>query len=359
LSEEQREQILAAVRTNEPALVLIHSASNLLKARYPIDYTEGPLLRLPHLEGMRRVPRLLQCEALVRVEAGDSAGAADSVLTLFNLSRSLESEPVLMSQLVRRSQLSMNCDSLERVLCRASLPEEMLAKIQRELVSAEATNGLVIALIGERALGMELIRLAHEDPRRMIEVINKNQNPEDRTPIPIANPGRGWQSIGVFERDRDFYLRAMETNLLIFSALPPATFASSNDLRAISEEASRGYYILSRLFLPSMSSEARRDAVARAGLRNATAAVAIERWRLAHDGAIPDSLEALVPSLLPTIPQDPFDGQRLRFKKLSKGYVIYSIGPDFKDDGGKVRPPGLSESRSSTNRFDITFSVER
>jgi hypothetical protein len=31
----------------------------------------------------------------------------------------------------------------------------------------------------------------------------------------------------------------------------------------------------------------------------------------------------------------PFDGQPLRYRKQDAGYVLYSIGPDLKDDGGK------------------------
>ncbi len=32
---------------------------------------------------------------------------------------------------------------------------------------------------------------------------------------------------------------------------------------------------------------------------------------------------------------DPFDGQSLRIKKLPSGWLIYSIGPDLKDEGGR------------------------
>ena len=51
------------------------------------------------------------------------------------------------------------------------------------------------------------------------------------------------------------------------------------------------------------------------------------------------------------IPPDPFDGKPLRYKKLEKGYVVYSVGPDGNDDGGKER--GLGDD------YDIIFVVER
>ena len=32
---------------------------------------------------------------------------------------------------------------------------------------------------------------------------------------------------------------------------------------------------------------------------------------------------------------DPFDGQPLRYRKQGAGYVLYSIGPDRKDNSGE------------------------
>ncbi|MBX3323951.1 MAG: hypothetical protein KF757_13285 [Phycisphaeraceae bacterium] len=68
--------------------------------------------------------------------------------------------------------------------------------------------------------------------------------------------------------------------------------------------------------------------------------VAIERYRLAH-GAYPQSLDVLVPSLLPGLPFDPVDGQTLRYRLTESGFVLYSLGRDGVDDLG----------RPSTNRF--------
>jgi hypothetical protein len=84
-------------------------------------------------------------------------------------------------------------------------------------------------------------------------------------------------------------------------------------------------------------------------------ALEIERWRLAHGGRAPDSLADLAPVFAPSIPLDPFDGNPLRYKKLPRGFLIYSIGADFTDDGGKEKPAG----DDVTEHYDITFSVER
>jgi len=92
-----------------------------------------------------------------------------------------------------------------------------------------------------------------------------------------------------------------------------------------------------------------------AHLRIIRVALGVERWRLAHNGNVPDSLAELVPDCLPAIPNDPFDEKPLRYKKLASGYVIYSIGSDLTDDGGKEKPANAKD----TDRYDITFTVER
>ena len=87
--------------------------------------------------------------------------------------------------------------------------------------------------------------------------------------------------------------------------------------------------------LPSLTGAVRREATCLANLRLAVTAVALEQFRAAHDNRYPASLSELTPKYLDAPLMDPFDGQPLRYRKQDAGYVLYSIGPDLKDDGGK------------------------
>jgi hypothetical protein len=64
-------------------------------------------------------------------------------------------------------------------------------------------------------------------------------------------------------------------------------------------------------------------------------ALAAERYRLANN-RWPTSLDELCPRFLAEIPLDPYDGKPLRLAARDDGIVIYTIGPDGKDDGGKI-----------------------
>lgn len=72
------------------------------------------------------------------------------------------------------------------------------------------------------------------------------------------------------------------------------------------------------------------------GARVARAAIAVERYRLAHHGQLPDTLEQTVPAFLPAVPVDPYSGRPIRFTKIDDGYQVYGASFDRTDDGGDL-----------------------
>lgn len=70
--------------------------------------------------------------------------------------------------------------------------------------------------------------------------------------------------------------------------------------------------------------------------RTAIAALAVERFRRAHEGRPPDSLNALVPAYLNAVPDDPFDGKSLKYRVAPDSYVVYSVDINRVDDNGAL-----------------------
>ena len=64
--------------------------------------------------------------------------------------------------------------------------------------------------------------------------------------------------------------------------------------------------------------------------------VALRRWQLEHTDEAPD-LETLVKAAgMTSIPIDPYSGKPLRMGSDVGKQVIYSVGPDGKDDKAEV-----------------------
>ena len=91
--------------------------------------------------------------------------------------------------------------------------------------------------------------------------------------------------------------------------------------------------------------------------------LALERYRRAHAGAVPPTLAALVPSLMPAVLPDPFTGQPLIYGHDAAGYVVYSVDVNRRDDGGilwgigamsQAAPRGASGPRDIGIRVPLT-----
>lgn len=56
-----------------------------------------------------------------------------------------------------------------------------------------------------------------------------------------------------------------------------------------------------------------------------------------RQGRLPETLAALVPEYLKSVPADPYDGQPMRYSKVER--KVWAVGRDLKDHGGRIRYP--------------------
>jgi hypothetical protein len=76
--------------------------------------------------------------------------------------------------------------------------------------------------------------------------------------------------------------------------------------------------------------------------RNLRVAFALAAYR-ADRGRYPAQLADLAPKYLAAVPDDHFAGKSLTYRPTPEGYLIYSVGANGKDDGGRWiydDPPG-------------------
>jgi hypothetical protein len=63
--------------------------------------------------------------------------------------------------------------------------------------------------------------------------------------------------------------------------------------------------------------------------------LAILAYRQEH-GRPPPRLDDLAPDYLTHVPLDPFANEPLRYRLTADSYVLYSVGPNGRDDGGEI-----------------------
>ena len=77
--------------------------------------------------------------------------------------------------------------------------------------------------------------------------------------------------------------------------------------------------------------------------------LALRVYEMEH-GALPPSLDPLVPRYLPRLPMDAFAGARLRYRPEER--MLYSIGSDFEDHGGRL---AIGEDTMAEPSYQLTF----
>ncbi len=347
---EQLKLIAGYCAMNSNALAQAKEAVKLPRCRYPIDLSWGAATLLPHLAKLKQLSLLAEYRTLL-----DTNDSAVDISTIIGMARTLDTEPVIVSKMVRISMLTMAKTAVERRLNSGTLEDADLNHLGQMFTEATKTNQVANGLIGERAAFMRYFRMSFAEIKKLANDSDETSSEQSGPPLPGPQPFF-FKLTGFFERDLRFYLQGMETNISLAMTFPKNVSMIANVDEQISQTSQHNYYILSAMLLPALGNAIVKEANNLAQVRTAQAALAVERFRLAR-GKLPEKLDELVPQFLPTVPADPFDGQSLRYHRLAKGYVIYSVGSDGHDDGGREKPADWKSSDKTT--YDITFTVER
>ncbi len=346
LPEELRETLAAHLAENAEALRLLHEAAETGFAPQALDLSQGYSLDLSHLARMRAAARLLRAEALYAADAGDPAQTLKSLRAALAVADALHEEPVVISQLVRIACHGTAQEGWRQALALGEFSDEQLVEMRDAFLAAEDKSGLASALAYERSMGLAF----YDDPNMVIEhlgVLSADNYVPGATRMLIA----AGNVVGYNDEDRLDYLAHMD-RLIALGAKPYPEMLPA--MEALGDEYDAGISWLPRISdsialpLSRVGQSFARDA---ANLRMSAAAAAVERYRLVH-GAPPDTLRDLTPTFLPDIPQDPFDGQPLRYRRNGQGYLVYSIYSDREDDGGTTVPRRHLEG-------DLLFEVVR
>jgi hypothetical protein len=337
LSADLKKLLEQFLQGNSKALGSLHDAAAIPECRYPMDLSQGPYVLMTHLPDVREGCRLLCLEAVLHAENKDPNGTAKAIEAVLHVAQSLDKEPVMISHLVRMAGANVAGVALERALNQIEFTDGQLAGLQKAFCDVRASDGSLRALAGTRCLYLT----AFERPQAL-----DRQSFDHLPPMPLLEV---YDALGLSAREGTIFLDYVDECIQIVQ-LP--TFERSAAIGAAEARvrARRGLFLRE---IGYMSFLIRREMQELAWIELAATAVAMERYRLAR-GSLPETLDQLAPAGLAVVSQDPFDGAPLRYRRLDRGFVIYSVGEDGKDDGGKEE---LHKKQGET--YDLVFRVER
>ena len=345
--------VKAYVETNQATLDLIKTALERPQCRYAVNFLRGPYADFEHLEPLRNLSRLVDCAALIAAERGASSQAVGHISSIVGLARTLEGEPILLSQLVRIVMLNSAARRFERSLSLTKFSDADFTSLAGLFREAARTNCLVRGLIGERAMILPLFRAPTAEMSQFFAggaAAPKRPGTGELIVFPLM------KASGYFERDLRLYLEAMDKQIILSYPGPPQSLAARDVGKESADEARRKYCILAAVSLPALSRTYTREAEGLALVRMAFLACAIERFANAK-GSFPTELSELVPAFAARVEIDPCAGQPLRYKRRDDGYLLYSVGADQRDDGGTEIDPKSGRGKSAPE--DVVFKVQR
>ena len=341
------EELRAWLERNREAETLLTRATELPFEGYlpgtDYNYRVDRLFKLANVAGLRSFERL---------EARDAEAAAESVLRHLRIGRPLSVRGTTsLSVLTFTSVLSRSLAQMDGLL-EVEPSDAVLRQIQTSIRDMDNDGAIEQSLRGERAF-----------------VLGS-----------YWNDARGWYALqregGVLERlvVRPFMtrrlIRSVESmNGLIAHArrpwperleisVPPQPKMNPTSWHSLFLGGAQVEYTLRHRYRGSASSVANSLALG----RTADAAIAVSRYQRAT-GSLPASLSELVPSYLAAVPIDPFSGREVRYGRSADRFVVYSIGPDKKDDGGTnvtdpAWPPGWNRSRNTPPDIGTAVRVQ-
>jgi hypothetical protein len=295
--------------------------------RFPIALTNGANTLLPHLARMKRMTQWQLLRSAWELDRGEADSAVQSIADSLRLTRTLAEEPTLISQLVRLAILRIAVNGAERLVGNHPLTPEQAEWLRHELGKARPDEAMYTGMIGERCTGLDMMLLSSKN-----DFLSLNY-PPDQTPIITQLGGRflmlAYRMTGQADRDTVFYLQTMGRIINSSTNSVHERVALANDGKTFNPRAHGKLYLFSSMLLPALEKALVKEVDCLTAIAAADTALAVEAWRAANAGRIPDSLADLVPEFFPEAPVDPATEKPLTIVPAATGYAIHGSGPLF------------------------------
>ena len=333
----------------------------------------------PHLQLMRWSAKVLHNDCRLAVAAGDGATALADVWAMGGIRRHAEETPCLVSLFVANAIQRISYAAIrETQRDRPDLWSDAELRDLAHAVAATRTDwrrgfayeefyfdDVLQRLYTDDGHGDGRLAFRVSDGQTVFEVIDALAATDERphTPSAWANNGVAVLALpaanmvvasrqemtDVYRAQINSALQKIETPLWEQQELPQESPLLSDQAGIID----RMRYVLVGWFAPAYDSFRNRVADLEGARDGVLVGIGLELYHRQH-GAWPESLEALSPRWLPEVPVDRFTGEPLGYKIVDDRPVVYSVGVDRDDDGGRSIATDDGDDRASARHFQTT-----
>lgn len=321
------------IEQNTSALDLLHKAGDMEDYYFESDYL-SPSYEIPSLLDARNAANLLALSARHHAANNNPDAAMADISAIRAQAKHIGSTPIHISAMISVAISNIVNRTLENVL-------GSMHPNYEKLTDSSGQNFVDFNRILWRAFKMEEATTSN-----LMSLINEEG---------FSTFYSGFSELPAFDLIPSAYIR-------IF-LMPPDIDYYLNRIHAMQKIVQKPYYkgkkdisslypqtpcgLFSGIIIPSLTrSKETTENASVLQLLCSTALGAVDFYK--DNKKFPENLNKLVPKYLTIIPTDPFDGKPIKIKSVKNGLVLYSVGPNGKDDGGIQTEPGYHSG-------DITF----
>ncbi len=366
LTADERGMVVEWVDSNKEALeqVRLGNEKPYYWKKYYSKTGEIINILLPGLGKSKNLGRALIWRALMRAEDGKQKEAFEDIKSCYKFGRHIKGGGTLIEQLVGIAIEAMAADTLRRVLEERTMDSIALADMQKGYKEMTAGEQFTVELkyeklfiydeiqrcyVGKRLGGLRAGKFCLEGTKRMMNLTSRNKELGvlvRMSLIPYPQPNR--------EECREMVDRFYAYWEKIAQKSPAQIRAEGIDTKQQTYEMIKGNLLL-EILTPALMKVCEISYRNRADVEATALVLAVLRYEK-DKGGYPKSLAAVVDAgFLEDVPIDPFSGETLVYRKTEDGFILYSVGTNFTDDGGQYETDRKGNPRIWGYEGDAVF----
>jgi hypothetical protein len=368
-TREQWEDVQRLMKLYEPNIAILDRAIAAPDPQVPT--ADNPSFLLPYLTHVREFSRWLSVSAQYRASVGDYEGAVRDLERTLDMADIISRGGTMINHLVTCACDAIAASAAWNIATRHDLPPAALERLtQTFLHHLDSAEPFVEAMRSESMMGDAIVSLVYGG-EGIVENLGAlgsgGSGGGPSSPVShLVNPLVRMAGSSPAATRRN--LTACYQHMVAIADKPYSKSvqdeydAFDRDLYSLREHPHRIVtsmrdpvgYLLASMLLPALSRAHSKEASRNATFGAMATFCALQRYQK-ETGALPESLDQLVPRYLPSVPIDPFDGNTIHYLRKDvpnlpeDAWAVYSIGTDFIDDGGDARSVGSPRAKRFQN----------
>ena len=349
-NEDLVEDILSK---NKEALDHFSQAARKLKFQDPnFDSPEKIYIftDLPSMSSWRNVARLSSLKAIYLEKQGNELEALNEAIKSLKIGQKIQgSQAPLIHYLVAIAIKNIGLETTQKILLSANLPSETLIQYAQKLEEfKENKEWIVTAFKGEYRIQVEAINLIMTgNPEVLDNMMSLDESGADFSKK-VKNdfyfqPNKTKKIFAEYARSA---INNAEKPCGLLENTETKLFGPLSGFKAIFTENLVGK-VLHDIVAVSLSGVYRKSCETDLLVSTTQLLFSIKAYKIENE-KYPTSLDELVSKYISKIPEDPFNGEDIKYSKTKK--IIYSVGQDLIDSGG-------SEGEDWQSMKDPTFKI--